>query len=398
VATDPYGPYFISYDRSRTTDIAVLREALLHRGVPALLDAAGLPAEQTRDEVARIIAEPRTAGAILYVSPEVQHSSTVREIEVPAIVRRKQEDPSFKIITVAAGGVSYKGVREAYGAAGAFDYFSGCNVRVQSDPLSKADGERIANAALRERLAAIADASTPDAPLAVVVNTREPLPWQPGVALQIDWSCCFEGRHCCPDTWDAELLPAAHDVRAALQAARRGRDVTASGLLGLPAALAFGYAFASSGSMAVDWIPSGGSERWSVVTETSQREVTASLQGGDRAVSDLLLLVSSSPDVRDNVKRLAGFLPPVRAVVDVSVSTGHISAADASTIARKVRADLLYARTEHCADGTLHVVVAGPVGLAFVIGQVLNTFPRVQTYEHIAGENPSCRAAVTLVA
>jgi len=44
------------------------------------------------------------------------------------------------------------------------------------------------------------------------------------------------------------------------------------------------------------------------------------------------------------------------------------------------------ARDEFQARGTVHLFLAVPVGLAFLIGQSLNTAGPVQTYEHLPSD------------
>ena len=41
------------------------------------------------------------------------------------------------------------------------------------------------------------------------------------------------------------------------------------------------------------------------------------------------------------------------------------------------------ARTDYDITGSVHLFMAVPVGLAMLIGQLLNTLGKVQTYEHI---------------
>ncbi len=44
---------------------------------------------------------------------------------------------------------------------------------------------------------------------------------------------------------------------------------------------------------------------------------------------------------------------------------------------------LRYARDQYQPRGALHLFLAVPAGLAMLIGQMLNTFGPVQTYEHV---------------
>jgi hypothetical protein len=46
--------------------------------------------------------------------------------------------------------------------------------------------------------------------------------------------------------------------------------------------------------------------------------------------------------------------------------------------------------------GTVHLFLAAPVGLAFMIGQLLNGFGDIQTYEHLATQKPCYVSAALL--
>lgn len=47
--------------------------------------------------------------------------------------------------------------------------------------------------------------------------------------------------------------------------------------------------------------------------------------------------------------------------------------------------------------GTVHLFVAAPAGLAMLIGQVLNTFGAIQTYEHVSNDGSGHYAPAALL-
>src|SRR4051794_35303040 len=93
--TDPAGRVFVSYRRTRAAEVSELLRALHDRGVPTWLDPRNLAAEPTGDELRRVLRDPATAAAVLYLTPEVVDSSTIREIEAPSIMRRHGRDDGF---------------------------------------------------------------------------------------------------------------------------------------------------------------------------------------------------------------------------------------------------------------------------------------------------------------
>jgi hypothetical protein len=80
-------------------------------------------------------------------------------------------------------------------------------------------------------------------------------------------------------------------------------------------------------------------------------------------------------------------LPPLRALVQVQPPGAYphqiASPGEAVDIARTVQQSLRNARREYGNIGTIHLFVAAPTGLAVLVGQLLNTFGAIQTYEHV---------------
>src|SRR5688500_9019360 len=110
--TDPVGRVFVSYRRTRAAEVAELLRALHDRGLPTWLDTRNLAAEPTGDGLRRVLQDPATGGAVLYLSPEVADSPTIREIEAPSIMRRHARDDAFWVQPVAAGGLDYPGAAD----------------------------------------------------------------------------------------------------------------------------------------------------------------------------------------------------------------------------------------------------------------------------------------------
>src|SRR5687767_14221112 len=105
--TDPSGRCFLSYRRTRKDDAALLIGALHEHGVPTWQDVKDLGSVPTEDEIRRVLADPATASAILYVTPEVQDSPIIRQVEVPKIVDRAAASDCFFVVPVAARGLDY---------------------------------------------------------------------------------------------------------------------------------------------------------------------------------------------------------------------------------------------------------------------------------------------------
>lgn len=85
-AVDTRGPVFISYRQSDGTNLAIdTAWALRAAGVPVWHDRSDLPPGDTERRLAEAI-ESGLSGAVLLVTPELEHSSVVREIELPQLL------------------------------------------------------------------------------------------------------------------------------------------------------------------------------------------------------------------------------------------------------------------------------------------------------------------------
>jgi hypothetical protein len=118
--------------------------------------------------------------------------------------------------------------------------------------------------------------------------------------------------------------------------------------------------------------------------------------------SDVALLLSVAADVKADFATAAATLPPLRAVVSVSPAIGPpgsrtiLTAGQALDVAQLTIDALRRARAQYQCLGAVHLFMAVPVGLAFIIGQLLNTLGAVHTYEHVPGHPISYELAAVL--
>jgi hypothetical protein len=107
--TDATGRSFLSYRRARASEAAILIQAQHDHGIPTWQDVRDLGSMPTEDELRRILSEPTTASAVLFISPEVEQSPVIRTVEVPKIIKRAEAADGFFVVPLAAGGLDYKG-------------------------------------------------------------------------------------------------------------------------------------------------------------------------------------------------------------------------------------------------------------------------------------------------
>ncbi|MXX36799.1 MAG: SAVED domain-containing protein [Gemmatimonadetes bacterium] len=93
---DPRGPVFVSYRVSDGFNLATNTAwALRAAGVPVWHDESDLPPGDTERRLAEAL-ESGLSGAVLLVTPEIEHSRIVREIELPQLLQLA-ENPAFTL-------------------------------------------------------------------------------------------------------------------------------------------------------------------------------------------------------------------------------------------------------------------------------------------------------------
>lgn len=393
--TDTTGCVFISYRRSRHAECDRLVASLRERGIPTWRDVDDMNTEPTENELRRILSDDRTAGAILWITPETAESGMIRKVEAPVAVARHSSGDGFFIVPVAAGRLDYADAATAVGNGVGLADISGWNIiKLESDPADDADIARVVNRVLRQRLQTIDRHWIPDEPIRLALNTRRSVNHQPGTGLTIDWSHRFGGwqnRVASAADWQDKLLPALYDVHKAIQETVPGRGLVAGGFPSLPAATALGYCFMATAGPQIAWeqrMPDQGSQNWSLAADVEESGFEFRISAGDLDADNLAVMVSVNNDVSDAVAASSAATGQFRAYAHIKRADSAQSAilkspGQALDTARKVVAAARNARQEYRITGRVHLFVAAPAGLAMLIGQLLNILGPVQTYEHI---------------
>jgi hypothetical protein len=358
----------------------------------------------TESELERVLEDPGTACAVMFITPEVEDSHVIRETEAPMIFGRQRSADGFFLIPVAAGGLGYGDLERVLGPRIGITNISTFNVlKAPSNPIDVEFAARLSISVLDHRLAAVVASLAPGEAITVQISTRIELSREPGYALRIDLCHRFDGRVAVGADWDGLIIPAFTDVVAALQRKAAGRPVVLSGFPALPAALALGSAFLSLGGIKVSWLQEQQnfgveSELWGLHVSPAPCGFAVLTSPYAASGTDIALLVSATTDVTDDFNRSRQGLS-LRAVVHVSPpaprpSRLHLGASEARDLACMAIDALRAAWSKYGTRGTVHLFLAVPAGVAFMIGQQLNTFGNVQTYEHIPGSIPYQPAAL----
>jgi hypothetical protein len=389
--TDPTGRSFLSYRRTRATEAALLIQAQHDHGIPTWQDVHNLGPIPTEDEIRRVLSDPATANAVLLITPEVEASSIIRNVEVPKIMGRAEASDSFFVVPVAAGGLDYAKAAEVTS-----NHLSAANLahwnllKVLGALVTPTDAAIVASRVLVERVEAVHAALPQGAPLRLGLFARRPPPFEPGTAFCANWSAHFRDKEASPAAWEERLLPALARIAAAARQYAPGRAVEAFGLPTLPAATALGCAFSSTGGITVSWrqyTPGQADQTWTLSAPRTASGFVARLVSYDASARDIAVLVSVTDDVEPVFASFKKHLPNLRALVHVAKPGPYphrlSTPGEASDVAMVTQEGLRRARREYGDVGTIHMFQATPAGVAMLIGQLLNTFGLVQTYEHV---------------
>ena len=389
--TDPTGCSFLSYKRSRRDEAALLIQAQHDHGIPTWQDVRNLGSVPTEDEVRRVIADPTTASAVLFITPEVESSTVIREVEVPKIVQRAEVRDGFFVVPVAAGGLDFAKAAEVTSNHLSAQNLSDWNMhKVPAAAIAPGHAADIANRALIQRIEAIHRHLPQGEALRIGLFVRRPPPFKSGTALALDWSARFADKETTPETWRDTLLPALERIAKAIRQHAPGRAVEAFGLPTLPAAAAFGCAFLSTSGLRASWrqiAPGREDQLWTLAQPTEDSGFKVQMTSKEPTARDIAVLVSIADNTEPVFAASQRKLPPLRALVHITPPGlyPHLirTPGEATHVALAVKDGMRAARREYGNIGTAHLFMAVPAGVAMLIGQLLNTFGSVQTYEHV---------------
>lgn len=390
--TDPTGRSFLSYTRSRLNEARFLIAAQHDVGIPTWQDVENLYEEPTEEAIRSVLSDSTIANAVMWLTPEVQQSAMIRRVEAPLILDRCRKQDGFFLVPVAAGRLTYESAAAVVGECIGIEDLRNWNIRkVSSDPISAVEAREIAVRVLQRRIESINSYVPPGEPFKLVLNTRACPSFNPGIALTIDWTHRFNEREATRQTWERYILPALSDVANTVQRKAPGRMLLASGLLSIPAAVSLGFVFMAPRKLEIAWEQSttGRSPQiWTVNESTEDSGFEKTAIAGQLRADDLAILVSVNADASHALSRSKASLPSFRVFVHIKHKTrkGSVeinSPGQASHLARLVADSAREAREDYQVTGNVHLFLATPVGLAMLIGQLLNTLGQVQTYEHI---------------
>ncbi len=388
--TEVTGRSFLSYRRSRSGEARLLIEAQHEIGIPTWRDVQDLEEEHTEEAIRTVLNDTNTANAILWLTPDVADSKVINRVEVPLIVARNKRRDGFFVVPVAAGGTDYATAAEAAGQELTTEDLKRWNLRkVRGNPIKADEAAVVAARVLKRRLNAIHQAMPADMPLSLTIDTRIAPAAGGGGALTLDWTHHFTGRTASENAWQLRLLPALRTVVDNVQQQAPGRRIEARGRPSISAAVALGSAVLAPLQLPIGWWQftlGRPDQMWSLDADREASGLVGSTEGAEPDGDDLAVLVSVADDIKPAFGATQRSLPPLRAITQIEANDGGSvtltnpeQAVDAAYVVIEA---IRKARQQYRPSGTIHLFMAVPVGLAMMIGQLLNTLGAVQLYEH----------------
>ena len=401
--TDPTGRCFVSYKRSRSSEISRVVGALHDHGIPTWQDLNNLDHVHTETRIVQVLDDPATSSAVLWITPDVKDSDMIKTVEAPAIIKRVKKRDGFFALPALAGGLGYSDIQSVLGPRYTHETLGDWNVKkLDSDPVTDEEANGITRTILGRRIEGIHSSLRKGDPLRIEVYTRPPAVVNEGVALTVDWTDRFDNRDAKPGAWDTYIMPSLRSIVHAVVSGAPGRPVEMSGSLVIPAATALGVGFLARRDADLRWkqlIKAGAYQYWSLSDRREPSGFEYQLERGSLGAQDLAVLLSVARDVEPAFFETPD-LPAFRAILRVTKQGGRIhqleTPGQAQDVARIVIEGIEEARTTLKIE-KVHLFMAVPVGLAFMIGQLLNALGVIQTYELVSeGATGFYRSAASL--
>jgi len=402
--TNPAGKSFLSYKRSHKSELEMIINAQREAGIPTWQDISDLANEPTEASlISTIKNNSLISNAIIWVTPDIAESTYIQTIEIPEIYKRFNANDGFFVIPVAAGGLGYKEASVLASKNLGIDDFTDWNwEKIESKELTASEAKRLAIIILKRRVENLHVYLPLDEPIRISVNTVTGGNISPNTHLVMDWTHRFDGKIMKVIAWDQDLFPALKSLAKVLEEKAPRRLIEFSGKCSLPIAFALGSVFLRPRGIPIFWnqmFSPLNSEIWGLDIEHKRIDFAVETKTQAVESEDIALLISITNDVEQAVKRSFNQDErlPFRVILRVKNISPHLSAEEAVNLAINIVEATKLARTNHRVNGHLHIFMAGPVGLAIMIGQLLNTFGQVHLYDHVASGNiGDYKQAITL--
>lgn len=383
--TDPTGHVFLSYKHEQKDVATFLQTELERHGVPIWRDIFDLKPEPLRDEIIEQLENPETASGIALVSDGVTDSDIILNDELPGFKNRWDADDDFFVVVVLCPDVDVGDAKSILDEAPILHGFSAWKM-LPLEATTSEKATKIIETGLAERIERIDEYLADGVPIECSLDTYESPAHDIDPAIAIDWSQSFEQGPPSQDVWDQRLIPALARVTDSLNQNAPGRPLRFRGHTRLAAAFAVGYCLPTTRQVPATWLQptdSAGSTEWTLDIETEESGVEGDLQRRPNHGSELAVLVNIATDVQPELNQMHDELPDFNAVLRLTPEAGpdvDLTPAQAAHAADVFRTEVRGAIKKLPNTSTIHLFMAGPMGLAFLFGQNSNALRPIQTY------------------
>ncbi len=381
---------FLCHYSGDAEEVAFLARELRLRGVVPWRDRDGgfSIGDENSAEARRAIHED-CFGLAFYATRKAFERAFIRDVEIPAAIRCKEEDPSYvlfalprrmgwvrlKELSVQSFGVDLstynsRAVKSSYKGMVGAEALKGQLALVAREVLGKVLAR---SSGVRE-----------EGVLRLQCSTRERLADEPGDVLRIDAVELLAGSNQSAEAWE-EFRLALLDVKQRVSEQIGRPRLRVHGSKHLTAAFALGYTFPATvteleirtrqGYWQTDCVPASG--------DVLRSRVRGGAVGSTKLYLELGVTgLPVAESVRQYVGR-TGEVPTAYLVMEPIGGSAYqmeMDNAAACSVARQVRRDLAHALEQHPAR-EIHLFAAVPQGVAAMIGRELGAMPPVQLYE-----------------
>lgn len=385
--TDVFGDIFLSYRRSQSEIAREILRSLLEHGVPVWQDTQDLRTEPVEDELIDVIRDRDIAGGVVLVSRDVVDSKIILRLELPELYTRWQDDDEFFVVVAVPSDITYEGAEDILEQAdGVLDFSTWNMSKLSQSENVREKTKSVTEDVISERISAITssrDANEFD----VAIDTYTQSTYSSNTSFHFDWTHHFEDGYPSGSVWNERLLPSIAETISQLEEAVTDLSLIFRGHIHLPAAFCIGGLLSAPRGIPSDWMqqdPTGGSEEpWSLKESSSDCPVNHNFVVNDVTGSNLCVMLSVTNDVGPAVDQTKD-LPDFGGVLDISVGRDievePLEPSEAVDFAQTFRRQTQSALNDLNNINKLHIYMALPCGLAFLCGQMTNTFPDIQTY------------------
>lgn len=385
------GYMFISYRSTQSPIILRITQRLREYGIPVWHDKTDMPPGMLEQSMTEAIRSEDCSGALVWLSKDVESSVAMQQIELPEIFDRVRRTENFLPVFCLADGLAFDDAQNAISS-------SYSNVNLKSYLLQPfgdqnkepEDIEHLAQTVLSRRIELLHSVLPEGENLRIhIAGHAEPIE-STEHALIIDYHPLFDGRFAADSDWILRILPALDSIAGAFAQYAPGRGVIADGSPQLSLALAFGYALRTPRGVQASWLqsnPHSTSQPWAIDSSQVDHDFRFDHDVDRLRGQDIAVIIGVTHNPQPTFNASAQTLPQFGAVIRVTPLSEEYpaeisSSSKGSSLSKAIVSEIRAVIYQYSLQGSVHLFLAGPAGLAFLLGQQLNTFGTVFFYEH----------------